>query len=106
MNLLPKPPAAQATFHAHSCLTSPTTSGLNWLEKLGHNLYTAVMTTDLKLFKKRKKIQQTIQIKMKSFLRSNGVFSRGTGSSEMDLKSRQGKEIGTNMSYSVGGLGP
>lgn len=81
-----------------------TTSELNCLEKLSHNLYTVIMTIDLKLFK-RKKIWQTIHIKIKSFLRSNGVFSRGTGSPGRDLKNRQGKEIGTNMSYSCRGRG-
>lgn len=79
-----------------------TTSELNWLEKLSHNLYTVIITTDLKLFK-RNEIWQTIYIKIKSFLRSNGVFSRGTRSPGRDLKNRQGKEIGTNMSYSCRG---
>lgn len=42
--------------------------------------------------------------KITIFLRSNGVVSRGTGSSGKNLKSRQGREIGTNKSYSRGEL--
>lgn len=38
--------------------------------------------------------------KITIFLRSSGVVSRGTGSSGKDLKSGQGREMGTNKSYS------
>lgn len=101
-DLPPKPRVAQAA----SCSTqasdahpaprssaAPTTAGLNWLEKLGYTISTVKMITVLKTFQK-KKIWQTIQIKIRSFLRSNGVFSRGTGSSGRTWRAGKGRRRG------------
>jgi hypothetical protein len=53
-------------------------------------------------FSKEKEIWQTIQIKIKSSLRSNGAFSRGTGSAGRDMKSSEEGNWGQTCPVSEG----
>jgi hypothetical protein len=48
-------PVALVPDFLSSTSAAPTTLGLNMLEKLDFNLYTVIMTTDFKIFPKKKK---------------------------------------------------
>lgn len=101
------PHAAQAEAQQPLVLASPTqSSGLHfrtsWIEKLGHNLGTVVMMTDIKLSRREKGLAYYSKEKLSGV---SGVSSRGTEVAWEDLKAAR-KEMGTNTSYSCGEAQP